>query len=69
MIEEGTLSYIPISDGLDVNILDDKIRALVNAGIDCYVDEKRRLVVHPDQWDNAVLAMLQGERRSASLSK
>ena len=52
-----TLSFIPILEGAEVNVLDDKIKLLVNANIDCFVDEKQRLVVHPDQYEKAIEAI------------
>lgn len=48
-----TLTYVPIICSKPVNVIDDKIELLVNAGIDCYVNEKKEIVVHPDQWEKA----------------
>jgi hypothetical protein len=48
-----TLSYIPILKGADVNAQDKALKLLVNAGIDCYIDEKQNIVVHPDQYQKS----------------
>ena len=52
-----TLSFIPILEGADVDAIDKALKLLVNANIDCFVDEKQRLVVHPDQYDKAIEAI------------
>ena len=48
-----TLTYVPIICSKPVNVIDDKIQLLVNADVDCFVNEKREIVVHPDQWEKA----------------
>ena len=48
-----TLTYIPIICSKPVNVIDTKIKLLVHANVDCYVNEKKEIVVHPDQWAKA----------------
>jgi len=48
-----TLSYIPFLKGADINLQDIMLKVLVYADIDCFLDEKSRIMVHPDQYDKA----------------
>ena len=51
------LSYVSIICSKPANVIDEKIKLLVNAGVDCYVNEKHEIVVHPDQWIEACVAL------------
>lgn len=53
-----TITYVTLLHHLPVGMADEKLRQLVRADIDCYMDEKRDIVVHPDQYEKAQLVVM-----------
>jgi len=52
-----TITYLDVVETTSKQEADKFLRVLVDHDIDCYM-EKRRIVVHPDQWKRATMLIV-----------
>jgi hypothetical protein len=53
-----TLTYVTLLHHVTPEQADIHLKSLILAGIDCYIDEKKNLVCHPDQWEAATTELM-----------
>jgi len=56
---EVTTNYVVFLHHITPAEAEKRLNALASNGIDCYMDEFKRILIHPDQWDSATELLMQ----------